>query len=52
MVRAENWNRLPMIRMTNVSVLPGDKPLTLEDLISFDRPRHSHADQQVVVDRR
>jgi len=34
MVRAENWNRLPMIRMTNVSVLPGDKPLTLEDLIS------------------
>ncbi len=34
MVRAENWNRLPMIRMTNVSVLPGDKPLTLEELIS------------------
>ena len=34
MVRAENWNRLPMIRMTNVSVLPGDKPLKLEDLIS------------------
>jgi TldD protein len=33
MVRAENWNRLPMIRMTNVSVLPGTKPLTLEELI-------------------
>jgi TldD protein len=33
-VRAEGWNRLPMIRMTNVSVLPGEKPLTLEQLIS------------------
>jgi TldD protein len=32
--RAEFWNRLPMIRMTNVSILPGDKPLTLEQLIS------------------
>jgi TldD protein len=38
MVRAENWNRLPMIRMTNVSLLPGEKPLTLEQLIaSSDR---------------
>jgi TldD protein len=34
MVRAENWNRLPMIRMTNVSLLPGVKPLTLEELIA------------------
>ncbi|HEX3319385.1 MAG TPA: TldD/PmbA family protein [Terriglobales bacterium] len=34
MVRAENWNRLPMIRMTNVSLLPGEKPLTLEELIA------------------
>lgn len=34
MVRAENWNRLPMIRMTNVSLLPGKKPLTLEQLIA------------------
>jgi len=33
-VRAEGWNRLPMIRMTNVSILPGEKPLTLEQLIS------------------
>ena len=23
-MRCENWNRLPMIRMTNVSILPGD----------------------------
>jgi TldD protein len=32
-LRAEGWNRLPMIRMTNVSLLPGTKPLTLEELI-------------------
>ena len=28
-LRAESWNRLPMIRMTNISILPGEKPLTL-----------------------
>jgi len=33
-VRAEGWNRLPMIRMTNVSLLPGEKPLSLEQLIA------------------
>jgi TldD protein len=33
-LRAEGWNRLPIIRMTNVSILPGEKPLTLEQLIS------------------
>ena len=33
-VRAEGWNRLPMIRMTNISLLPGEKPLSLEQLIS------------------
>jgi TldD protein len=37
-LRAEGWNRLPMIRMTNISLLPGVKPLTLEQLIaSTDR---------------
>ena len=37
-LRAESWNRLPIVRMTNVSVLPGDKPLTFEELIaSTDR---------------
>jgi TldD protein len=37
-LRAESWNRLPMIRMTNISLLPGEKPLTLENLIaSTDR---------------
>jgi TldD protein len=33
-LRAEGWNRLPMIRMTNVSILPGEKPMTLEQLIA------------------
>jgi TldD protein len=33
-VRAEGWNRLPMIRMTNISLLPGEKRLTLEQLIA------------------
>jgi TldD protein len=33
-VRAEGWNRLPMIRMTNISLLPSDKPLSLEQLIA------------------
>ena len=33
-LRAEGWNRLPIIRMTNVSLLPGKKPLTFEQLIA------------------
>jgi TldD protein len=33
-VRAEGWNRLPMIRMTNISILPGEKALTLDQLIA------------------
>ncbi len=33
-MRAEGWNRIPLIRMTNISILPGEKPLTLEQLIS------------------
>jgi TldD protein len=33
-MRAESWNRLPMIRMTNISLLPGEKPLSLEQLIA------------------
>jgi len=31
-MRAENWNRIPLIRMTNVSILPGT--WKLEDLIA------------------
>src|SRR6202522_3371757 len=33
-LRAESWNRLPIIRMTNISILPSDKPQTLEQLIA------------------
>src|SRR6201993_3358369 len=33
-LRAEGWNRLPMIRMTNISILPGEQPLNLEQLIA------------------
>jgi len=33
-LRAEGWNRLPMIRMTNISLLPGEKALSLEQLIA------------------
>ena len=33
-MRAEGWNRLPLVRMTNVCILPGPSPLTLEQLIA------------------
>jgi len=33
-MRAEGWNRIPLIRMTNVSILPGKTPLTLDQLIA------------------
>jgi TldD protein len=33
-LRAESWNRLPIIRMTNISILPGKDPLTLQQLIA------------------
>jgi TldD protein len=33
-LRAESWNRLPIVRMTNVSILPGEAPLSLEQLIA------------------
>ncbi|HEU5450382.1 MAG TPA: TldD/PmbA family protein [Terriglobales bacterium] len=33
-MRADGWNRLPMIRMTNISILPGEKPLTFEQLVA------------------
>ena len=33
-LRAEGWNRLPIVRMTNVSIVPGPSPLTLEQLIA------------------
>ena len=33
-LRADGWNHLPIIRMTNISILPGEKPLTREQLIA------------------
>src|SRR6202034_1651820 len=33
-LRAECWNRLPIIRMTNISILPGEKPLARQQLIA------------------
>jgi TldD protein len=33
-MRAEGWNRLPLIRMTNVSLLPGEQ--TLEEVFDCD----------------
>ncbi len=33
-MRAEGWNRIPLIRMTNISILPAAKPLTFDQLIA------------------
>ncbi len=33
-LRAESWNRVPIVRMTNISLLPGERPLTFAELIA------------------
>ncbi|MBZ5505190.1 MAG: TldD/PmbA family protein [Acidobacteriia bacterium] len=33
-MRAESWNRVPIIRMTNISIVPGETPLTLDQLVA------------------
>jgi TldD protein len=33
-MRAEGWARVPIVRMSNVSILPGEKPLSFDELIS------------------
>jgi TldD protein len=33
-MRAESWNRVPIVRMTNISILPGENDMGLEDLIA------------------
>ena len=33
-LRAESWNRLPIIRMTNISILPGEGPLSRDQLLA------------------
>src|SRR5581483_3769605 len=50
-LRAEGWNRLPIIRMTNVSILPGKDPLTLEQLIaSTDRGIYMETNRSWSID--
>jgi len=50
-LRAEGWNRLPIIRMTNISILPGERPLTLEQLIeSTDRGILFHTNRSWSID--
>jgi TldD protein len=50
-LRAEGWNRLPLIRMTNISLLPGEKPLSLEQLIAAtDRGILMHTNRSWSID--
>src|SRR5512146_872731 len=50
-LRAEGWNRLPIIRMTNVSILPGKDPLTREQLIaSTDRGIYMETNRSWSID--
>ena len=51
-LRAEGWNRLPMIRMTNISLLAGRKAAEPRATDRLHRSRHPDADQPLVVDRR
>ena len=32
-MRAASWARVPIVRMSNVSILPGEQPLSFEELI-------------------
>jgi len=49
-MRTESWNRLPIIRMTNISILPGN--LRYEDLIADTDDDHSDGDEPLLVHRR
>jgi TldD protein len=33
-MRAESWNRVPIVRMTNISIIPGENDMSLDDLIA------------------
>ena len=48
-MRTESWNRLPMIRMTNISIDPGTWKLRRPD--RRHGRRDFHGDEPVVVDR-
>ena len=47
-MRTEGWNRLPIIRMTNVSLLPGN--WDFDDLIAEHRRRDLDGDESLLVD--
>ena len=49
-MRADGWNRIPLIRMTTVSLEPGDVGLRRPHRRHRQRPLHR--DQQLLVDRR
>ena len=51
-LRAESWNRLPIVRMTNVSILPGDIAADAGAADRLHRARHLHGDEPLLVDRR
>ena len=49
-VRGDGYNRLPMVRMTNVGLLPGTS--SLEEMIAATDDGHADRHQPFVVDRR
>ena len=49
-MRADGWQNLPLIRMTNISIEPREG--TLADIIGDTQGRPVHVDEPVVVDRR
>ena len=49
-MRADGWNRIPLVRMTTVSLEPGT--WDFDDLIADTERRPLHRDQQLLVDRR
>ena len=50
-MRAEGWNRMPLIRMTNVSILPGEQPMSVDELIAgIDRGIYMETNRSWSID--
>jgi TldD protein len=49
-MRASGWNRLPLIRMTNVSLLPGEQ--TLEEVFNVDQAIYMETNRSWSIDDR
>ncbi len=50
-MRADGWNRIPLIRMTNVSLLPGEAPLSFDQLLaSTDRGIYMQTNRSWSID--